>query len=152
MVNYRVDRPARGKGKGKETAPAEILDRQPPYNAQAEMSVLGSILLKPDTCDEVALVLRPEDFYDDAHAKLYECMLGMHDAGRKIDITLLVDELKRRSLYEKLGGAQFLASIGDAVPTAAHVQHYANIVRTDATSRALIDASTEILRDAYLPI
>jgi replicative DNA helicase len=78
-------------------------------------------------------------------------MLGMHDSGRRIDITLLVDVLKRSGDYERIGGAQFLAQIGDAVPTAAHASHYADIVRTDATSRSLIDASTEILRDAYDP-
>jgi len=150
MANVRIDRPDKSRA-AMASVNSEILDRQPPYNAQAEMAVLGSILLKPDVCDEVVLVLRPDDFYDDAHAKLFECMLGMHDAGRKIDITLLVDELKRQGNYEKLGGAQFLAGIGEAVPTAAHVAHYANIVRTDATSRSLIDASTEILRDAYDP-
>lgn len=150
MANVRFDRP-RGARPAKERVSSEILDRQPPYNAQAEMAVLGSILLKPDVCDEVALMLRTEDFYDDAHARLFECMLAMHDAGRKIDIALLVDELKRKGNYEALGGAQFLASVGEAVPTAAHVTHYAEIVRTDATSRSLINASTEILRDAYDP-
>jgi replicative DNA helicase len=113
------------------------------------MAVLGCILLKPDTCDDVALILRPEDFYDDAHSKLYEHMLKMHDAGRKIDVTLLVDELKRCGDFERLGGAPFLARVTSAVPTAAHATYYAEIIRNDATTRALIDASTEILRDAY---
>lgn len=145
MSKIRVD-----SAKQKSSA-ADMLTRQPPYNVQAEMAVLGSILLKPDVCDDVALIVRAEDFYDDAHARLFRCMLGMHDAGRKIDITLLVDELKRSEDFERIGGAQFLARIGDAVPTAAHAVHYANIVRSDATSRALIDASTEILQDAYTP-
>lgn len=128
---------------------SEILDRQPPYNAQAEMAVLGCILLKPDVCDEVALIVRTEDFYDETHAKLFDCMLTMHDSGRRIDIALLVDELRRSGEYERIGGAPFLAQINEAVPTAAHASYYAEIVRKDATSRSLIDASTEILRDAY---
>ncbi len=130
---------------------AEMLEKQPPYNAEAEMAVLGSILLKPDACDEISMIVRKEDFYDDAHRKLYEHMLNMHDSGRRIDVTLLVDELKRANDFDRIGGAQFLAQIGDAVPTAAHAKHYATIVRTDATSRSLIDASTEILREAYDP-
>jgi len=130
---------------------SEILDRQPPYNAQAEMAVLGSIFLKPDVADDVAMVLRKEDFYDEAHSKLYEVMMKMHDTGRKIDVTLLYDELKRNGDLERIGGSGFLAKVGDSVPTAAHVKHYAELVRTDATSRALINVSTEILRDAYDP-
>ena len=143
MASVRMDRPRQ------HVTASEILDRQPPCNLQAEMAVLGSILLKPDVCDEVALILRAEDFYDDAHVRLFRCISGMHDQGRKIDIALLVDELKRQGDFERVGGAQFLARIGEAVPTAAHATQYANIVRSDATSRSLIDASTEILQDAY---
>lgn len=141
----------RTDGPAKERSGSDILERQPPYNAEAEMAVLGSILLKPDVCDEISLVLRAEDFYDEAHSKLFSTMLGMHDSGRRIDIALLVDELKRNQDFDRIGGAAFLARVGDAVPTAAHAKHYAEIVRTDATSRSLIDASTDILRDAYDP-
>ena len=144
----RGDRRAERNG-GDRGAPA--LERQPPFNREAEMAVLGSIILKPDVCDEVSVIVRKEDFYDEAHSKLYEHMLRMHDAGRRIDITLLVDELKRHDDFERIGGTRFLAEVGEAVPTAAHAKHYATIVRTDATSRSLIDASTEILRDAYDP-
>ena len=143
---FRFDR-----SREKQDSASAMLDRQPPYNAQAEMSVLGSILLKPDVCDDVAMIVKPHDFYDEAHRILYERMLQMHDDGHKIDVALLVDDLKRQEQYERIGGAQFLARIGEAVPTAAHVKDYAEIVRTDSTSRALIDASTDILREAYEP-
>ena len=135
----------------REKSRANVLERQPPYNAQAEMAVLGSILLKPDVCDDVALILKAHDFYDEAHQLLYERIQEMHDAGNRIDVALLVAELKRHEEFERIGGAQFLARVGEAVPTAAHVKDYAEIVRTDSTSRALIDASTEILREAYDP-
>ncbi|MFO0916441.1 MAG: replicative DNA helicase [Pirellulales bacterium] len=130
---------------------AAILDRQPPCNLQAEQAVLGSILLKPDVCDDVALILRSEDFYDDAHSTLFRHMLKMHDAGRKIDVALLVDELKRSNVLETIGGLPFLGRIGNAVPTAAHAVHYAELVRHDSTCRSLIDACTEVLRQAYEP-
>lgn len=130
---------------------SNLLDRQPPCNLQAEMAVLGSIVLRPDVCDEVVMVLRPDDFYDDAHRKLFEHMLEMHDAGRKIDVPLLVENLKRGGVYETIGGAPFLARVVDSVATAAHVNYYADIVRHDATCRSLINSCTEILQEAYTP-
>lgn len=128
---------------------SEILDRQPPFNLDAEMCVLGSILIDPNACDDVALTLRADDFYDDANRKLYEHMSAMHDSGRKIDSTLLVEKLKMAGDFETIGGTQYLAQIAKAVPHAAHAIYYANIVREKATYRSLIDASTEILREAY---
>ncbi len=72
----RIDDVAAASAKPAVTA--EILDRQPPRNLEAERGVLGSILLLPDVCDDVALIIRPDDFYDDANRKLYQCMLEMH--------------------------------------------------------------------------
>lgn len=128
---------------------SEILDRQPPFNLDAEMGVLGSIMLSPEACDDIALTLRPDDFYDDANRKLFEHMLAMHDEGRKIDSTLLVEKLKLAGDIERIGGVPYLARVAKSVPNAAHAIYYATIVREKATYRALIDASTEILREAY---
>ena len=130
-------------------ATAEILDHPPPYDAEAEMGVLGSILILPDTCDDVAMILRAEDFYDEAHQRLFRQMQAMHDAGRKIDVTLLVDRLKANGDFEAIGGAAYLYKISQAVPNAAHARYYARIVREKSTLRSLIQAGTEILRDAY---
>lgn len=128
---------------------SEILDRQPPFNLDAEMCVLGSILIDPNVSDDVALTLRPDDFYDDANRKLYEHMRSMHDSGRKIDHTLLIENLKSAGDFERIGGTAYLAQMAKSVPHAAHAIYYANIVREKATYRSLIDASTEILREAY---
>jgi replicative DNA helicase len=140
-----------------ETAPtdarsrvsSEILDRQPPRSLEAEQAVLGSILLLPEACDDVAMILRPDDFYDDAHEKIYQEMLAMHDAGRRVDHTLLVERLKSSGQYESIGGAAYIAEIARAVPTAAHAAYYAHIVKDKSMLRKLIFSSTEILRDAY---
>ena len=64
------------------------------------MAVLGSMLIKPDVCDDLALLLRADDFYDDANAKLFSSMMTLHDAGRKIDVRLLVDQLKTAGDFE----------------------------------------------------
>jgi len=132
-----------------EVPVANVLERQPPCNVQAECCVLGSILLLPDVCDDVALTLRPNDFYDDANRTLFDRMIRMHDAGRKIDAALLVEELKKDGAYDDIGGSAYLARIADSVPSAAHAVYYAKIVREHAMSRLLIEASTETLRDAY---
>jgi len=130
---------------------AEILDRPPPHSLEAEQAVLGSLLIDPHMCDEVATILRPEDFYADAHARLFRHLLEMHESGSTIDVTLLVERLRRAGELEAVGGTAYLAEVAAAVPYAAHAVYYANIVRDKATLRMLIHASGEILRDAYDP-
>jgi replicative DNA helicase len=138
--NWRKDSP-------KQTQP--ILDRTPPCDVSAEMAVLGSILLMPDVCDDVIMILRGDDFYDDANRKLYGHMTSMVDAGQKIDVTLLVNRLKTLDDYEAVGGSAYLAKLANSVPNAVHAVYYAEIVASKATFRRLIEASTSILKDAY---
>jgi len=129
----------------------DMLQRQPPCNVQAEMAVLGSILLRPDVTDEIVMVLRPDDFFDDACRRLFGCMVSMHDVGKKMDPTLLLDELKRSGELDLIGGPPFLARVMNCVATAAHATHYAAIVRHDSTCRSLINSCTTILEEAYEP-
>jgi replicative DNA helicase len=128
---------------------SEILKRQPPFDLDAEMGVLGSVLIFPEVCDDLASILRADDFYDDANRKLYTQLREMYDTGMKIDVTLLVDRLKRANEFDAIGGAAYLGQLSVAVPNAAHAVYYANIVAEKATYRKLIDSCTEILRDAY---
>ncbi len=146
-----VERTSNAAESASQTVNSEILDRQPPRSLEAERAVLGSILLLPEVGDDVALVLRPDDFYDEAHQTVYEHILAMHDEGRRIDHMLLIERLKQSGKFEAIGGAAFIAEVAQAVPTAAHAQHYAEIVREKAVLRALIHAGTDILRDAYDP-
>lgn len=142
----RVDK---GKRKPASSASGSILSRQPPHDAEAELGVLGSMLLKPDVCDDVAALLRPDDFYQEAHASLFEHMMEMHTEGQSIDVTLLVNRLKKAGVFDKIGGAGFLARVSQAVPNAAHAMFYAKIVREKSTYRALIDVGTDMLQKAY---
>src|SRR6185503_1944874 len=109
----------------------------------------GSIVLLPDVLDDVVMILRPDDFYDDAHRKLYRQMCELHESSKKIDPTLLIDRLKAAGEFESIGGSAYLSKIINSVPNAAHATYYADIVREKATLRSLITASTEILRDSY---
>jgi replicative DNA helicase len=143
---FRID-PSRAPAR----VSSEILDRLPPHNLDAEKGVLGSLLLDPNLCDDVATILRPDDFYADANQKLFGHLLAMHDAGGRIDATLLMERLSTAGDLVAVGGAAYLAEVVHAVPYAANATYYAGIVRDKATLRALIHASTEILRDAYEP-
>ncbi|HUP79966.1 MAG TPA: DnaB-like helicase N-terminal domain-containing protein, partial [Pirellula sp.] len=102
--------------KGKKPQSSNILDRSPPFDLSAEMGVLGSLILNPDVANDLALEIRADDFYDDAHRKLYAAMMNMFDSGRKMDVTLLVSELKTAGDYELIGGAGYLAKLANSVP------------------------------------
>ena len=128
---------------------SEILDRQPPRNLEAEKGVLGSILLLPEVCDEVALIVRPADFYDEANQKLFAHMQAIHDAGRKVDLTLLIERLHTSGDFELVGGAGYLAEIARSVPYASNAMHYAGIVREQADLRRLRLASEDLMRGVY---
>src|SRR3989304_2326374 len=111
---------------------SEILDRLPPHNLEAEKAVIGSLLLDCNLCDEVALILRPEDFYADANEKLYRHLLVRHETGKLLDALLLVERLKQAGDFEAVGGAAYLAEVAQSVPYAANAVHYAQIVRKNA--------------------
>jgi len=143
---------AAGRGKRRKprkTTASELLARQPPFDVEAEMGVLGSILLLPEVCDDIASVIRADDFYDEANRLLYSHIREMYDTGSKIDHTLLISRLKTAGDLDKIGGVAYLGKLSIAVPNAAHSAFYAQIVAEKATLRKLIEASTEILRDAY---
>jgi replicative DNA helicase len=123
--------------------------RERPANVDAERAVLGSILLKPDVCDDVALLVRPDDFADEAHEILYRHLLELHDSGKRVDVTIVLERLRTQGDIDRVGGVAALTAMLEAVPHAAHATHYAHIVRDKAMLRSLIDASTDILRDAY---
>lgn len=128
---------------------AELLDRLPPQNLEAERGVLGSLLLMPDLCDEVAGLVRADDFYANANRILYEQILEMHSSGFGVDATLLAERLRSKGLLESVGGMAYLYEVAQSVPHAANAAFYARIVRDKATLRHLISVGTEMLRDAY---
>ena len=128
------------------------IDRQPPYNMEAEVGVIGSMLLMPEICDDIVNLLRPEDFYDEANQRLFFHLMEMHGGGKKIDPVLLRERLVAHDELELVGGPGRLAEIFSAVPNAAHATYYANIVRGKATSRNIITTCSDLLSEAYSPI
>ena len=127
----------------------QLLDRGLPSNLEAERNTLGSMLLLPEVCDDVSLILRPDDFYDEAHRTLYKHIQALYEKGQKIDMTLLVDRLKSAGEFEEVGGAAMLAEVAHSVPTAANAAYYARIVQDKSLLRSLIHTGTTIVKDAY---
>ncbi len=126
-------------------------DRVPPHNLDAEVSVLGSMLLSRDAIADVSEILAPEDFYRGAHRTIFEATRDLYDRGEPVDTVTLADELERRGTLDDVGGAVGLNEIVRLVPTAANALYYGRIVADQALRRRLIDAGTAITRLGYEP-
>ena len=125
------------------------IERLPPQNIEAEEAVLGSILIDPDAIIRVSTVLRPEDFYREKHGWIFDAALDLHERREPIDFLTICDELERRGQLNEVGGAAFLTTLVNIVPTSIHAEHYAHIVERTATRRRLIEAAGQIAGLAY---
>ncbi|MGH2829247.1 MAG: replicative DNA helicase [Actinomycetota bacterium] len=123
--------------------------RVPPHNLEAEQSVLGSMMLSRHAISEVLELLRPEDFYRDAHRKVAEAMRELFAGGEAVDAITVVEELRRRGDLETIGGPPYVHTLIAGVPTAANAAWYAQIIVEHATLRRLIDAATRIAQECY---
>jgi len=121
----------------------------PPQNLEAEASVLGALLIDKDAIVKVADVLVPSDFYKEANSIIYEAILELFEKREPIDVVTLSNILESKGKLEEVGGASYLASLVNSVPTAAHVVNYAEIVQQKATLRRLISAASEISSLAF---
>src|SRR5438093_6287414 len=128
------------------------LDRLPPQSREAERCVLGSMLRDNDVIPDVITLIRAENFYFDAHQKIFVAVRTLYDQGHPVDLVLLAEYLNGQKQLEDVGRAAYLAELWDAAPTAANAEYYARIVRDKAITRDIIHVSTEILRDAYYQV
>ena len=128
---------------------ASPLERIPPHNAEAEDAVLGSMLLDRDAISLVVQRLQAEDFYGPDRGLIYKAMVDLYEKSQPVDLVTLAEEVARRGQLEEVGGPQYLATLGAAVPSAANAEYYADIVRDKALLRALIRATSDIQEDAY---
>jgi replicative DNA helicase len=123
--------------------------RLPPQSREAERSVLGSMLRENGVIGDVLQIVRKENFYSDAHQRIFEGVAVLYDKGHPVDLVTLAEWLKEQKYIEDIGSYGYLAELWDAAPTAANAEYYARIVRDKAIVRSLIHAGTEVLRDAY---
>ena len=118
--------------------------RLPPQNLEAEMSVLGGILLENEALNRALEVLRPEDFYREAHRKIFTALITLSDRNEPADLVTLTSALKAENALEEVGGSTYLSTLVDFVPTAANISYYCKLVKEKAISRELIKVATEI--------
>lgn len=121
------------------------VDRVPPQNLEAEQSVLGSMLLERDAIARVIEIVKPEDFYRDAHRRIYEVIAELFELGEPADIISVTDRLRSIGKIDDLGGAAYVTSLLHIVPTAANVEYYARLVVQKSTLRQMISAGTHIV-------
>ena len=134
-------------------APAEgaEYDRQPPFSPEAEASVLGGMLIDGEAVARVVEFVDDSMFYREAHRRIYRAMVRLFERGGVIDVVTVSETLKEGAELENAGGLEYLASLLDAVPTAANIEYHARIVHDKAMLRRLIDAAHAIVRDVYEP-
>ena len=125
------------------------VSRMPPQNIEAEISLLGSVLLDGSVLDRVADILGAEDFYKKEHQIIFEAMLDLFTKQRPVDILSLSNALKEKRRFEEAGGSTFLTSLVNSVPTASNAAYYAEIVRKKKILRDLISVSGEISQMGY---
>lgn len=130
---------------------AEDSRKLPPHSIEAEESVLGGILIENGVLDSVVELLRPEDFYREAHRKIMRAVIDLNQRNEPIDLVTLAEALRARGELQDAGGAAYLAELAERVPTAANVAYYARIVREKALLRSLIHVTTEITMSSYEP-
>jgi len=129
--------------------PSAFADRSPPYSAEAELAVLGGMLIDADALTKAIEVVDDTMFYREGNRRAFRAMQRIFERGDVIDALTLAEDLRNHGDLESVGGMQFIASIMDAVPTAANIEYHAKIVREKALLRRLIEAATTIIQDTY---
>ncbi len=119
--------------------------QQPPQNLDAEASLLGSVLIDTDAIVKIADTIRPTDFFDKRHELIYQAMVNLYEQHEAIDVLTLANRLKSNGELDSVGGAAYLTELTNFVPTAAHVEQYADIVAQKSLRRRLIKASQQMV-------
>ncbi len=132
---------------GRAGAPA--FDRTPPQAIEAEQSVLGAMMLSKDAIADVIEIIRPGDFYRPAHQQIYDGVLDLYSRGEPADAVTVSAELTRGGQLSRIGGAPYLHTLINMVPTAANAGYYAQIVAERAVLRRLVTAGTRIVQMGY---
>jgi len=124
-------------------------ERLPPHNIEAEEAVLGALLIDAEAISRVASFLRPDAFYREKNAWIYQALLDLHDRHEPGDFLTVCDALRRQGHLEAVGGPVYITALINAVPTSVNVEYYARIVERTAILRRLIDAAGQIAAIGY---
>ena len=119
-------------------------DTIPPQNLEAEQSVLGAMLVDRAAVEKAIEIIRPEDFYREAHQRVFEAAYDLAERSEPVDLITISDALRIRNQLDQVGGVSYLATLADMVPTTSNVEYYARIVEQKAIMRRLIEAASRI--------
>ena len=133
------------------TENSSFLEKIPPQNLEAEMSVLGSMLIDAEAVPACLERLKPHHFYTDAHQEIYRAFCELFEKNVPLDLLTVTDHLTKTNRIERVGGASYLAHLSSYVPISAHVEHYSKIVKDHAIMRSLITTCTKIVQESYNP-
>ena len=134
---------------GPPNPPNREFGRQPPHDNEAEQGVLGAMLMSPAAITDIIEELTPEDFYRPAHQLIYKAILDLFSDNKEVDPVIVAGRLDRHNDLERVGGAPYLHTLFQIVPTAANARYYAEIVAEKAVLRRLVDAGTRIVQLGY---
>ena len=127
----------------------QTLERMPPQSLEAEVSLLGAMLLDNTVIDDVLQYVSKDSFYKTAHQELFQTIVELYDKNQAVDLVLLKAELERRGSLEKVGGLGYLMETLEVVPSIANAEYYANLIRDNAIKRDLIEAAVKIQKDVF---
>ena len=121
----------------------------PPQNNEAEQSVIGAILIENEALLKSIEIIHPEDFYRESHRLIFQSMIELFEKNEPADLITLTEHLRNKNKLEEVGGASYLTTLCDQIPTAANIEYYAKIVKEKAVLRRLISCATEIATRGY---
>lgn len=127
---------------------ADIEEGILPFSAEAEQSVLGAIIIDPQSFILVEGLLKPEYFYLNEHKRIYETLHLMFEQSNTIDLVTLLEKLKDNGIYDDAGGKEYITRLVQTVPSAANIVTYANIIKDRYYKRTLIKVAQGIIKDA----
>jgi len=129
---------------------ASQITKLPPQNIDAEQSLLGALLIDKDAVIKIAEIVAPYHFYrSEQHGKIYEAIMDLYDKREPIDLVTVTEKLRQVEALDIVGGSAYLTTLVNIVPTSAHIEHYARIIKEHAIRRGLISQATKLVESAY---
>ncbi|MFZ5427060.1 MAG: replicative DNA helicase [Thermodesulfobacteriota bacterium] len=132
-----------------EQASSAVLRRVPPNSADAEQAALGAVFVRPAMLDDIAAIVRPEDFYSVAHQAIFRAMVDLGEAGKRVDLVTVADALTAAGKLDAAGGHVYLAEVASGTVAASNGVHHARIVRDMAARRKLIELGCSIVEEGF---
>jgi len=126
-----------------------LINRSMPESIEAEAAVLGSMIIDPACIGQVALLITESAFYHFEHQLVFASLVSLYENGGAIDLVLLRDDLKKRNQLAEIGGVDYLKKLAESVPSSANHAYYAQIIKDKYLMRELIQASSDIINEAY---